>query len=84
MFPGGDTRSGLCDMSGNALEWTSTIHRDYPYSADREDMSDGESLRVVRGGSWYYGRAYAMLPFRFGYHPGFRARTAGFRLARDM
>jgi len=47
---------GLHDMHGNLWEWTSTIHRPYPYKADdgREDARDtsARSFRIMRGGSW--------------------------------
>ena len=85
IFPLGSTRKALSDMSGNAFEWTSSKYLDYPYrnDVDREDRQDGKTARVLRGGSWYYGKDYARISFRLRYHPGFRARTAGFRLVRE-
>ncbi len=44
---------GLCDMHGNAAEWTRTAYRPYPYvAADGRDAAAAEGRKVVRGGSW--------------------------------
>jgi formylglycine-generating enzyme required for sulfatase activity len=91
IFPDGDTDARLSDMSGNVLEWTASKYLNYPYRSDdgRDDdehRSDPREYagRVLRGGSWYYGRHYARISFRLRYHPGFRPRTAGFRLLREV
>jgi formylglycine-generating enzyme required for sulfatase activity len=91
VFSSGDTAGGLSDVSGNAFEWTSSKYFDYPYNIsdgreDDEKNTDPKeyAARVLRGGSWYYGKEYARLSFRLRYHPGFRARTAGFRLAKSI
>ncbi len=44
---------GLCDMQGNAAEWTLSLYRPYPY-ADGDGRNDANvvGLRVVRGGSF--------------------------------
>jgi len=97
IFPGGDTFPGgyadrrLSDISGNVFEWTSSKYLDYPYRPDAgrdddENKSDPREYagRVLRGGSWYYGKHYASISFRLRYHPGFRPRTTGFRLLREI
>jgi formylglycine-generating enzyme required for sulfatase activity len=78
-------------MSGNVFEWTSSKYLHYPYRTDdgRDDdehKSDPREYagRVLRGGSWYYGKHYASISFRLRYHPGFRPRTTGFRLLREI
>lgn len=54
--PQGESWVGAFDMLGNITEWTSTVSDDiffkYPYIADdgREDLSDTEVARIVRGG----------------------------------
>ncbi|MBN1417381.1 MAG: SUMF1/EgtB/PvdO family nonheme iron enzyme [Planctomycetes bacterium] len=63
---------GLCDMHGNAAEWTRSVDRADP------------GKRVVRGGSWYDPPARATSSFRKAFGPdqgvfdvGFRVITAG-------
>ncbi|MDZ4764130.1 MAG: SUMF1/EgtB/PvdO family nonheme iron enzyme, partial [Chloroflexota bacterium] len=57
-LPAGASWVGALDLSGNVLEWVSTIYDQdrypYPYRADdgREDIQDANNARVVRGGSW--------------------------------
>jgi len=46
---------GLYDMAGNAIEWTSSIMKSYPY--DKNDGREDPSVlrnHIIRGGSWYY------------------------------
>ncbi len=64
VFPKGSTPDGIHDLSGNVWEWTSTIWGEsrqgidfpYPYNVEdgRENLEDGASRRVLRGGSWSY------------------------------
>ena len=58
---------GLCDMSGNVWEWTSTA---------------SGSVRVYRGGSWYLDAWYARVAYRFFSGPGYRYDYLGFRPVR--
>jgi formylglycine-generating enzyme required for sulfatase activity len=57
--PTGASWVGALDMSGNVWEWVNTIYdRDrfpYAYKADdgRENNTDTNSLRGLRGGSWF-------------------------------
>jgi formylglycine-generating enzyme required for sulfatase activity len=90
VFPPGDTPEGLCDLSGNVLEWTSTLYR--PTIDGREDGREdpnthqndkGEPLaRVVRGASWVFDAVKARSACRFNVVPGFRYLSLGFRVVR--
>jgi len=90
VFPGGSTPAGIADLSGNVWEWTSTIWgkelsaSDYPYPYDaedgREDPEDGESRRVVRGGSWLNDLNPARAAYRYYSRPPVRHNGYGFRL----
>jgi len=52
-FPDGASPYGCLDMAGNVEEWTFSLYKDYPYDAtDGREDSEGEVLRVVRGGSF--------------------------------
>jgi formylglycine-generating enzyme required for sulfatase activity len=61
---------GLCDMHGNAAEWTRSLYRPYPY---RDDDSRNDPRvaghRVVRGGSFQDRPPRARSAFRLAYPP---------------
>jgi formylglycine-generating enzyme required for sulfatase activity len=73
-------------MAGNALEWTNSISRDYPYDPGdgRENLDDASARRVVRGGSWYFGQGDALAAFRNWFIPDFRGNLIGFRVYRPL
>ncbi len=50
-FPAGKCPFGLLDMSGNIWEWTQTKWRNN-YTAPADDSVQGDTARVVRGGSF--------------------------------
>ena len=81
-FPGGKSPYEVEEMSGNVWEWTSTIYRDYPYVADdgREDMSDTDARRVLRGGSWFNSQDYTRAVYRNYFLPSSRFNSYGFRV----
>ena len=75
---------GLCDMSGNVLEWVmDTI---VPYSSEAQTnpffTSDPDLPRVIRGGGWYYFPEYARVANRGSDRDSTRSFIIGFRVAR--
>jgi formylglycine-generating enzyme required for sulfatase activity len=81
MFPNGRSPMGVFDLSGNVWEWTSSQFGSYPYDASdgREDM-EGESGRVLRGGSWAFYDNFARAASRDDDSPGSRNNLSGFRV----
>ncbi len=72
---------GLCDMHGNAAEWTGTLYRPYPYDTrDGRDDPHAAGARVVRGGSWYDRPDRATSSFRLRFEPWQPVYNAGFRV----
>lgn len=79
--PHGDAPYGCADMSGNVWEWTHSLSRDYPYDAqDGRESESVEDSRVLRGGSFAYGKEFARCASRRSdfFHPPIRT---GFRVA---
>jgi formylglycine-generating enzyme required for sulfatase activity/tetratricopeptide (TPR) repeat protein len=78
--PRGDSPYGCADMVGNALQWTSSLHRPYPYDRDdREDMA-AEGARAVRGGDWSDFRDFTRCATRYHIKPDLCDTMVGFRV----
>ena len=82
--PLGDSPYGAADMAGNIWEWTSSLHRPYPYQADdgREDRNS-PAARVLRGGGFFNVRRFVRCAYRTTIHgnPMSRFDGNGFRVA---
>jgi formylglycine-generating enzyme required for sulfatase activity len=76
---------GLCDMIGNAAEWTRSNYRPYPYDRDdgREAMNI-DAAKVVRGGSWYDRPSRARSATRQHYASWQGVYNVGFRVAVEI
>lgn len=80
----GKSAHGCYDMVGNVWEWTSSLHKSYPYRPDdgREDPSaSATESRVLRGGSWS-NAAGAPASLREWRYPYGRGNNIGFRCAK--
>ena len=77
---------GLCDMHGNAAEWTRSLYEKYPYRDDdgRNAVTapgpNSTRQRVVRGGSFWDRPYRATSSGRRSYEPWQRVFDVGFRI----
>jgi formylglycine-generating enzyme required for sulfatase activity len=75
---------GLCDMQGNAAEWTLSLYRPYPYAdADGRNDPSVAGLRVIRGGSLRDRPKDAGPAFRWRHPSWQRQPDIGFRVAAE-
>ena len=71
---------GLFQMHGNVWEWCEDVYsKDYSVL----DATD-DSLRVLRGGSWFYGARYLRSAFRVAGEPDNRSPDFSVRLAGGL
>ncbi|MCY2994334.1 MAG: formylglycine-generating enzyme family protein, partial [Planctomycetota bacterium] len=75
---------GLCDMHGNATEWTRSTFLPYPYRIeDGRDNGLPEGRKVVRGGSWRDEPKRATSSYRLSYLPFQRVFNVSFRVVSE-
>ncbi len=81
-FRDGASPYGVEEMSGNVLEWCSTQwmedYQDY-LTKDRERL-DGDQMRVLRGGAFYYDEGYVRCAYRDWDVANYRDNDVGFRV----
>lgn len=88
-FADGVSWVGAYQMSGNVWEWTSSIYDmerfPYPYNPDdgREDLTDLQALRVMRGGSFDNFRLLGISSVRQKFGSRYAYNITGLRCARD-
>jgi formylglycine-generating enzyme required for sulfatase activity len=71
-------------MSGNVWEWTADDHCPYPSGTISDPVgSCGAAVKVIRGGSWFFGADSARCGLRYTHRPQDRGFSLGIRLAHD-
>jgi len=78
-------RYGIYHLSGNVVEWTSSVarpfNRERPYVDAERDREDINETRVARGGSWYSASiALLYIAYRDSFQPEVSHHDLGFRI----
>ncbi len=76
LYPLGASAQGVLDLAGNLWEWCLSKYLKPPDAG----VDESNESRVVRGGSWCYGRDYARADSRDDPHPVDRLDFSGFRV----
>ena len=86
--PDGVGPGGIHDLAGNVDEWTSSLHRPYPYRpSTHEGAAAGGEERVTRGGNHVFSSGDALrASHRLGFsrEPDRGHRHIGFRVVYDL
>ncbi len=82
-FPKGTNEYGVLDMSGNVWEWCATkwVEGYSDYSHQEDNTLEGDSPRVLRGGSFDRVASLVRCARRHWLPPGYLLRGLGFRVA---
>ena len=81
--PDGASPYGVLDLAGNVWEWVDAWYAAYPGGNTDSNEFFGQTLRVVRGGSW--AENFNLLSSAREYAtPEFQDHTIGFRCARSL
>ena len=75
IYPKDTLPYGLLDMAGNVWQWCLNEYRQ-----PERTGTEGDERRVLRGGSWHYGRDLARCASRYDYDPVVRYDDDGFRV----
>ena len=75
IYPQGDSRQGVSDLSGNVWEWCLN-----GYDDPANIQIAGTFSRVLRGGSWIFNNDFARASYRYDLAPGSRYYSVGFRV----
>jgi len=79
--PLGDSPYGCADMAGNVLEWTRSLHWNYPYRPmDGRERLEASGPRVPRGGAFGDSFWTIRCAYRNGYAPDYNSKNLGFRI----